>query len=91
METANRFSHDTCLIGHNSIFRAPAAEEGSAFLAWAGPELRDILSRVAFPQAVEGAWGGAEHGRGLLAGELVRVALFEYLVESIPSDLVSAL
>lgn len=43
MEEANRFLREAYLPAHNARFRAPAAEPGTAFVAWAGQGLADIL------------------------------------------------
>ena len=43
-ETANRFLAETFLPEHNRRFRAASGEAGSAFVAWTGRDLADILS-----------------------------------------------
>jgi transposase len=43
MEAANRFLCKKFLPAHNARFRVPSEEPGSAFVAWAGPGLEDIL------------------------------------------------
>lgn len=43
MSAANRYVTDVYLPAFNAEFAHPAMEEGSAFVAWAGPELADIL------------------------------------------------
>jgi hypothetical protein len=43
METANRYLQDIYLPAFNAEFAQPAPEEGSAFVAWIGGNLDDIL------------------------------------------------
>lgn len=43
MSAANRYVADVYLPSFNAEFMRPAMEKGSAFVAWAGPELNDIL------------------------------------------------
>lgn len=43
MDAANRFLAETFVPEHNRQFREAPAEEGSAFTAWAGTNLADIL------------------------------------------------
>lgn len=43
MEEANRFLREVYLPAHNARFRVPAEEAGTAFVAWAGQGLADIL------------------------------------------------
>jgi hypothetical protein len=44
MEAANRFLAETFLPEHNRRFRDAPGEAGSAFVAWTGRDLADILS-----------------------------------------------
>jgi hypothetical protein len=44
MEAANRFLKETFLPAHNRRFREEPAEADSAFVAWTGTPLADILS-----------------------------------------------
>ena len=43
MEAANRFLAETFIPAHNKRFGEPPAEEGSAFVPWAGGDLAEIL------------------------------------------------
>jgi transposase len=43
MEAANRFLSETFIPQHNRQFRYNPAEEGSAFVAWAGVDLAEVL------------------------------------------------
>ena len=43
METANRYLQEVYLPAFNAEFAQPAPEEGSAFVAWIGSNLDDIL------------------------------------------------
>ena len=42
-EAANRYLRETFVPAYNARFGKPAAEDGSAFVAYAGAELRDVL------------------------------------------------
>ena len=44
IEAANRYIREVFLLAFNAQFAVPAAEPGSAFVAYLGPELTDILS-----------------------------------------------
>ena len=44
IEAANRYIREVFLPAFNAQFAVPAAEPGSAFVAYLGPELTDILS-----------------------------------------------
>ena len=43
MAAANRHLREVFLPAHNAKFRAPAAEPGTAFIAYVGRDLADIL------------------------------------------------
>jgi hypothetical protein len=43
MAAANRYLREVFLPAHNAAFRAPAAEPGTAFIAYVGRDLADIL------------------------------------------------
>jgi transposase len=43
MEAANRYPRETFVPAYNARFGKPAAEEGTAFVAYAGVPLRDVL------------------------------------------------
>src|SRR3546814_16704105 len=43
IEDANRYIAETYLPAHNQRFRVEPAEPGSAFVPWAGGDLKEIL------------------------------------------------